>query len=135
MDMSVFSQDFCLQFLNMSVSHLQYTCTHTQVTHIHLHVHGGDDSLSLCQMSCPHLCFPCHLLQLCFMSCLHRETCAHYRNRVMIMYGIEADCDDRLNHRYAWHVIASYPGSLKAGAERRAWYTLSAHAICIKLCT
>ena len=24
--------------------------------------------------------------------------------------------------------LASYPGSLKAGAERRAWYTLSAHA-------
>ena len=25
-------------------------------------------------------------------------------------------------------VVASYPGSLKAGAEMRAWYTLSAHA-------
>ena len=25
-------------------------------------------------------------------------------------------------------LLASFPGSLKAGAERRAWYTLSAHA-------
>ena len=29
---------------------------------------------------------------------------------------------------WAMVVVASYPGSLKAGAERRAWYTLSAHA-------
>ena len=25
-----------------------------------------------------------------------------------IEYGIEADCDDRLNHRYAWHVTAYF---------------------------
>ena len=29
---------------------------------------------------------------------------------------------------YSLLSLASYPGSLKAGAERRAWYTLSAHA-------
>ena len=47
-----------------------------------------------------HVRLKCHVLTSAslVMSCLHRETCAHYRNRVMIMYGIEADCDGRLNH-------------------------------------
>ena len=50
------------------------------------------------------------VLDVCYKisAICYRETCAHYRNRVMIMYGIEADCDDRLNHRYAGHVTAYF---------------------------